>query len=124
VLCLDNDPSILDGMTTLLRGWGCEVLTAADLASAVDAVRAGANKPSGLLVDYHLDHSNGIDAVIALRRQLDPNLPAALITADRSPTVREAARAAGIAVLNQPLKPAALRAVMSQWAAHRLAAAE
>jgi CheY-like chemotaxis protein len=100
------------------------VLAAADLAGAVDAVRAGAKKPSGLLVDYHLDHSNGIDAVIALRRQLGPDLPAALITADRSPAVREAARAAGIAVLNKPLKPAALRAVMSQWAARRLAAAE
>jgi Na+/proline symporter/signal transduction histidine kinase len=124
VLCLDNDVAILDGMAALLRGWGCEVLAAADLAGAVEAVRAGAKTPSGLLVDYHLDHSNGIDAVIALRRQLDPDLPAALITADRSPALREAARAAGIAVLNKPLKPAALRAVMSQWAARRLAAAE
>jgi CheY-like chemotaxis protein len=52
------------------------------------------------------------------------DLPAALITADRSPEVREAAHAAGIAVLNKPLKPAALRAVMSQWASRRLAAAE
>ncbi len=124
VLCVDNDANILDGMTTLLQGWGCEVLAAADLAGAVAAVRASAKTPSGLLVDYHLDRSNGIEVVIALRRQFDPDVPAALITADRSPEVREAARAAGIAVLNKPLKPAALRAVMSQWAARRLAAAE
>jgi CheY-like chemotaxis protein len=124
VLCLDNDPNILDGMTALLRGWGCEVLAAADLAGAVAAMRAGSKTPNGLLVDYHLDRSNGLDAIIELRRQFDPDMPAALITADRSPEVREAAHAAGIAVLNKPLKPAALRAVMSQWAARRLAAAE
>jgi signal transduction histidine kinase len=31
VLCLDNDANILDGMTILLQGWGCEVLAAVDL---------------------------------------------------------------------------------------------
>jgi Na+/proline symporter/CheY-like chemotaxis protein len=124
VLCLDNDATILDGMATLLRGWGCEVLAASDLTAALAAVRASAKTPSALLVDYHLDRGNGIDAIVALRAAFDPDLPAALITADRSPEVREAAHAAGIAVLNKPLKPAALRAVMSQWAARRLAAAE
>jgi CheY-like chemotaxis protein len=123
VLCLDNDANILDGMTILLQGWGCEVLAAVDLAGAVAAVRSGARTPSGLLVDYHLERSNGIEAIRALRRQFDPDLPAALITADRSAEVRDAARALGIAVLDKPLKPAALRAMVSQWAARRLAAA-
>ena len=31
VLCIDNDPQILDGMQTLLQGWGCHVLKAPDL---------------------------------------------------------------------------------------------
>ena len=30
-LCIDNEPSVLDGMETLLRGWGCEVIKAPDL---------------------------------------------------------------------------------------------
>jgi Na+/proline symporter/signal transduction histidine kinase len=124
VLCLDNDANILDGMATLLRGWGCEVLTATALDGAIAAASGHARMPSGLLIDYHLDRGNGIDAVAALRARFGLDLPAALITADRSPEVREAAHAAGIAVLNKPLKPAALRAVMSQWASRRLAAAE
>jgi hypothetical protein len=45
-----------------------------------------------------------------------------VITADRSPDVREAARAMAIQVLNKPLKPASLRAVMSQWLVARVAA--
>jgi CheY-like chemotaxis protein len=124
VLCLDNDANILDATTALLQGWGCELLAAVDLAGAVAAMGGGARTPSGLLVDYHLEHSNGIEAIGALRRQFDPDLPAALITADRSAEVRDAARALGIAVLDKPLKPAALRATISQWAARRLAAAE
>jgi CheY-like chemotaxis protein len=122
VLCLDNDANILDATTALLQGWGCELLAAVDLAGAVAAMGGGARTPSGLLVDYHLEHSNGIEAIGELRRQFDPHLPAALITADRSAEVRDAARALGIAVLDKPLKPAALRATISQWAARRLAA--
>ena len=50
--------------------------------------------PNGLLVDYHLDDGNGIEAIAALRRRFGADLPAILITADRSPQVREEARAA------------------------------
>ena len=32
VLCIDNEPDVLDGMETLLGGWGCRVLKAPDLA--------------------------------------------------------------------------------------------
>ncbi|HSV21482.1 MAG TPA: NahK/ErcS family hybrid sensor histidine kinase/response regulator [Xanthobacteraceae bacterium] len=124
VLCIDNDPNVLDGMVTLLRGWGCETIQAADLAEAVATLRAAGKFPGGLLVDYHLDHGNGIEAVTELRRLFGAEIPAVLITADRSPEVREAARALTIQMLHKPLKPASLRAIMSQWTAHRFAAAE
>ena len=124
VLCIDNDPNILDGMTTLLRGWGCETFQAADLSEAVATLRAAGKSPGGLLIDYHLDHGNGIEAVAELRRLFGAKIPAVLITADRSPAVRDAARALAIQVLNKPLKPASLRALMSQWMVHRVAAAE
>ena len=48
----------------------------------------------------------------------------AVITADRSPMVREEARARDVQVLNKPLKPAALRALIAQWRVQRMAAAE
>ena len=80
--------------------------------------------PNGLLVDYHLDQGNGIEAVKALREKLGADLPAILITADRSVRVRAEARAANIQVLQKPLKPAALRAMLSQWRVLRAAAAE
>jgi signal transduction histidine kinase len=122
-LCIDNEPSVLDGMETLLRGWSCEVIKAPDLTTALAAIAAGPAAPSGLVVDYHLDQGSGIEAIQALRRTCG-NLPAILITADRSPTVREEARAEGVQVLHKPVKPAALRALLAQWRVMRVAAAE
>ena len=122
-VCIDNEPAVLDGMAVLLRGWGCEVIKAADLETALTAIDESPTPPNGLLVDYHLDHGNGIDAVIALREKLGP-LPAILITADRTPAVRDRARAEDIQLLNKPVKPAALRALLAQWRVLRVAAAE
>jgi signal transduction histidine kinase len=122
VLCIDNDPQILDGMDTLLGGWGCTVLKAADLRSAVAIIGEAKAMPHGLLVDYHLDDGNGIEAIVQLRWRLGSELPAILITADRSPHVREDARARNVRVLHKPLKPAALRALLAQWRAQRIAA--
>jgi Na+/proline symporter/CheY-like chemotaxis protein len=123
VVCIDNEPAVLDGMETLLRGWGCDVIKAPDLATALAAIDAGGVTPNGLLIDYHLDQGNGIDAIASLRRHCG-DVPAILITADRSPAVREQARAQGIQVLHKPIKPAALRALLAQWRVLRVAAAE
>jgi Na+/proline symporter/CheY-like chemotaxis protein len=122
-LCIDNEPSVLDGMETLLRGWGCDVLKAPSLALALTAISESSTIPNGLLVDYHLDQGNGIEAIIALRRRFG-DMPAILITADRSPDVRELARSEGVQILHKPLKPAALRALLAQWRVLRVAAAE
>ncbi|HEV2954476.1 MAG TPA: PAS domain-containing hybrid sensor histidine kinase/response regulator [Xanthobacteraceae bacterium] len=122
VVCIDNEPKILDGMVTLLGGWGCRVLTAADLRGAQAAIAQAKVRPNGVLVDYHLADGNGIDAIVQLRWQLGADLPAILITADRSPRVRDDARARDIQVLNKPVKPAALRALLAQWRVQRVAA--
>jgi Na+/proline symporter/signal transduction histidine kinase/ActR/RegA family two-component response regulator len=124
VLCMDNELAILDGMETLLGGWGCRVLKAPDLETAIAVVAESKTSPDGLLVDYHLDDGNGIEAIRELRRRFGADLTAILITADRSPHVREEARANGVQILNKPVKPAALRALLTQWRMQRVAAAE
>ncbi len=67
ILVIDNEPTILDGMRRLLEGWSCEVITAADAEQAMKAFKGSKSKPDVMLVDYHLDESNGIDAVLKLR---------------------------------------------------------
>ena len=124
VLCLDNELAIVEGMESLLGGWGCRVLTACDLAAAVNVIIQSQLWPDGVLVDYHLDHCDGIEAIRHLRSRFGADLAAILTTADRTRDVREDARANDIQVLNKPLKPAALRALLTQWRAQRAAAAE
>ena len=84
VLCVDNEVAILEG-------W----------------------YPDLVLMDYHLDQTSGLDAIEWLRHNLGGHLPAALVTADRSPAVRALAEDRGIAVVTKPVKPAALRATIS-----------
>ena len=122
VLCVDNERAILDGMERLLGGWGCRVLTAAGLAEALAVLDASGLDPDGLLVDYHLDGDNGIATIAELRRRLRRDVPAILITADRSAHVREEAQASGVHLLNKPIKPASLRALITQWRVQRVAA--
>jgi CheY-like chemotaxis protein len=75
-----------------------------------------------LLVDYHLDGGNGLGVIAELRRRYGGDLPAILVTADRSVRVREEARGAGVHLLNKPVKPASLRALITQWRVQRVAA--
>jgi Na+/proline symporter/CheY-like chemotaxis protein len=125
VLAIDNEPAILDGMRILLTGWGCDVATATSLPEALVALTAppaGMAVPEVIIADYHLDDGNGLDAIAALRDAAGANLPAVLVTADHTPGLRDHAEAQDVSLLNKPVKPAALRALLAQWRATRIAA--
>ncbi|MGE0611140.1 MAG: NahK/ErcS family hybrid sensor histidine kinase/response regulator, partial [Hyphomicrobiales bacterium] len=124
VLCIDNEPTILDGMELLLSSWGCRVVKAVSRSEAMQRLRAGTIAPDIVLADYHLDGDTGVAVVRALREQLGHELAAVIITADRSPEVQELVRGAGLHLLRKPLRPAALRAVMAQSRLRHAAAAE
>ena len=124
IVCIENDAAILDGMKTLLTAWDAEVVAVADPEAAIEAIEAAGGRVTGLLVDYHLDRGNGIAAIREIRRRFGDSVPAILITADRSPHVRAAAREEKIAVLNKPVKPASLRALLGQWRTQQMVAAE
>ncbi len=124
IVCIENDAAILDGMRTLLTAWDAEVIAVSDPDAAIEAIEAAGGRVTGLLVDYHLDRGNGVAAIRDIRRRFGENIPAILITADRSPHVRAAAREETIAVLNKPVKPASLRALIGQWRTRQMVAAE
>src|SRR5712675_2401672 len=124
IVCIENDPTILDGMKTLLTAWDAEVIAVADPDAAIEAIEAASGRVTGLLVDYHLDRGNGVAAIRDIRRRFGDAIPAILITADRSPHVRAAAREEQISILNKPVKPASLRALLGQWRTQQMVAAE
>jgi len=115
VVAIDNDPQIVAGMQTLMSGWGCKVVAAGSQREAIAQLARLRRAPDAVFADYHLDEGDGVDAIVALRWKFGPQLPAALITADRSEDMRQRAAEKDVAVLNKPLKPAALRALLAQW---------
>jgi CheY-like chemotaxis protein len=123
VLCIDNDANVRDGMKTLLDGWGCRPIVVATLADAFAALACERLRPELLVVDFHLnDIVDGLGCIDRLRTQGFAGVPAILITADRSDSIRARALANDLPILNKPLKPAALRALALRLLAARSAA--
>ena len=113
LLVIDNEVSILESMHALLEQWGCEVITATDQAGAMLALQGRA--PELILADYHLDHGVvGCAVVKHLREHFEQPIPAVIITADRTDQCRRALRRLEAPMLNKPVKPGKLRAVLSQ----------
>jgi signal transduction histidine kinase/CheY-like chemotaxis protein len=114
VLCVDNDARILEGMRALLEGWGCRVKTIGGSAG-LDKLKETGFVPDLVLVDYHLDSENGLEVIERLRALYGQELPGALITADRTTELREAAKGLDVPVINKPVRPAVLRAMLSRY---------
>ncbi|WP_342643105.1 hybrid sensor histidine kinase/response regulator [Rhodoligotrophos ferricapiens] len=121
VLCVDNEKAILDGMTSLLTGWGCQVVTATNGEEAAAALRADGSVDV-VLADYHLQQGTGLELIEALRAQSERPFAAVLITADRSRALQAQAQSLGIGYLKKPVKPAALRALLTRSLIRRQAA--
>ena len=116
ILVIDNDEAILAGMRALLENWGHRAITAVgpDRPEVRAAAEAGL---SLMLADYHLeDGLTGDIAVARVRAMHKGDLPAAIVTADRSEEVRASLAAQGLPVLGKPIKPAQLRALLRQLA--------
>jgi CheY-like chemotaxis protein len=123
VMVIDNEASIIAGMTALLTGWGCKVVTAKSVAEAIDVFEAIDGKVDIILADYHLHRDDGIALIDRLRSRARKPIPAVLITAERAKHVQDLALARDIQYIRKPVRPAALRAAMNH-AAVRAEAAE
>ena len=122
VLCVDNDRPILDGMKTLLSSWQCPVIAAMDSAGAIEQLKAARLTPDIIISDYHLDREDGCEAIRAIEAAFNADIPGIIATADNSHDVRTKVIEAGHAFLQKPIKPAALRALISSLIIQRQAA--
>lgn len=112
VLVVDNERQIQSGMSNLLTGWGCSVVTADGFDQAVALFDDGA-QPDIMLVDYHLkDGETGDVAITRLRDHFGTRVPAVVISADRGEPLKNQLAANAIPQLNKPVKPAQLRALL------------
>jgi len=120
VLCLDDEPDIVEGMVALLGRWGVRVLAARSIADAERHAAEG--RPDVILADFHLREAE--TGLQALRRLCAlGRCPGALVTANASESLAHEARTGGFEVLRKPVKPAALRALLAALARRKSAGA-
>jgi len=113
VIVIENELAIQEGMQALLQGWGFDVITQTSAQGALTLLGARERQPDLVIADYHLDEDElGTEAVRRLRAVDGPTLPGLISTADRLPQTQREIRGLGLPLLNKPVRPAQLRAVM------------
>jgi DNA-binding response OmpR family regulator len=114
VLCVDDDPNILDGMRELLARWKIDVSCASTVEEA--QTLASERPVDVVLADFHLHGGPvGLDLLDSLCRNGYARA-GALVTANASETLAREARHRGFDVLRKPVRPAALRALIAALA--------
>lgn len=103
VLVVEDEAGVRSAIGRMLKARGIQAIVVATANDALDRVGREELRPELLICDYNLRGSaNGIDTVSALRKALDRNVPAIVMTGDiRSETVGLIA-SQGISVLIKP----------------------
>lgn len=113
VWVIDNDVNICDGMTRLLGGWDCTVITAISLEHLEQQVNIYQDHADILIVDYHLnDDETGLTAANVINEGRTSPIPTLMITANYSKSLKNDIANSGILLLNKPVKPMKLKTTM------------
>jgi signal transduction histidine kinase len=125
VLVIDDEPSILAGISFLLGSWGCEVMTAEDAQQAMEAVHQWMQPPDIVISDLRLREGTGLDVIDLLdryyrRRPGDPPpFARVLITGETRGDFLSNVDQTTTQVLYKPVSPERLHDVMvSAWTVH------
>jgi two-component system, sensor histidine kinase len=110
---VENDEDLRRAMCLLLEKWGISVLDAGSGEEALALIEELGILPDFFLVDHQLgDGMTGIAFIQAMRRQYG-DVPARLVTANRSPEVRQLARTSDVEMLMKPIDARALELFLS-----------
>lgn len=114
VLVIDDEKSVLEAMAAVLSGWGCRVLLADSVKTAVARAAEGA-AIDAVISDYRLrEGATGVEAIVAVNKQTGSRIPAMLVTGDTDPLRIQEAKQSGFVLLHKPVSPAHLRGVLGQ----------
>lgn len=117
VLIVDDEPDIVRLLTVALRPEGLRILSAHDGETALQI--AYTERPSLILMDWHMPGRDGLEVCRRLRATEDPQLrdvPVVLLTAQSGAEHIAAGFAAGVTdYLTKPFNPAYVRSRVRGW---------
>ncbi|EMP56404.1 two-component hybrid sensor and regulator [Marinobacter santoriniensis NKSG1] len=113
VMVIDDDPSILNAMHTLLTAWGFKVDTATSYSEAMALKQHDAPAPHLILSDLSLQNQeNGIEVIRQFRNRYQREIPGILISGTTDPKQLREARASGLHMIQKPISPPLLRSII------------
>jgi histidine kinase len=113
VWSIDDDPRVCAATRALLERWGCAV-ELADGPQAALEIASALNVPQLLLLDVRMGQWHGPDLYDALCDLWQARPPVILVTAERDDALKAQAVENGWGFLSKPVRPPALRALMTQ----------
>ena len=112
VVLIEDDALGRAGLASLLRSWGCSVAEFEGGQAACDWYRLE-QSPDLIISDFRLGGEiDGIEAIDLLRTISGRRIVACLVSGDTDANVRQQAQAAGLSLLQKPVRPAKLRSLM------------
>lgn len=109
ILCMDDEPAILEATKALLERWGAQVTTVKRVKE-FDQLCQAKTRFDVFIADYHLrDERMGLDLLKAYRDQADGDFLGILMTAERDPTIEDQALMEGFDFIEKPVEPNRLR---------------
>ena len=105
ILVVEDDPAVRELLQLLFDDDGHRTLVAADGHKALELAAQGSSAPNLVIADYNLPNGlNGLEVIASLRKQLQHDIPAIVLTGDISTdALREIARH-GCVHLNKPVR--------------------
>lgn len=110
VVVVDDDASIVEGLSILLESWGYSVLRSLTLNELAKRL-TGATGQAGLVIADHFlpAGGTGLQAVEMVRRHAGTEVPAIILTGDTAPDRRAEAEAMRCRLLHKPVQVGPLR---------------
>jgi signal transduction histidine kinase/CheY-like chemotaxis protein len=114
VVVVKTDETAQAALAPLLEGWGCTLAIAASAAEAMQRLDALGRTPDLIVADYRLDGGSlGTAMIDMLHLRYGSEVPALVISSERSEALEAEIRALGHGFLGKPVAPAKLRAMLS-----------
>ena len=114
IVVIDDELAIRDAMSTLLEGWGHDVIAVGSGDEAMQRLSTCPTRPALVICDYRLrGDENGVGVIERLRSEYNDNIPAMLITGDTAPGRLAEAQQTGLLLLHKPVSNGKLRAAIA-----------
>ena len=114
ILLVEDDPNQLESLRLLLETEGYRVMAVRTGEEALALAHNARNQPDLIVADYNLPGGmNGLQVIKAVRGGLGAQIPALIVSGDKSTPARQAFAASAQAFITKPVKAAEFMATLA-----------